>query len=138
MRRLFHKNRSGTVTVEMAFVAPVIFLLIFGQIEMSRMMMIRQSVTNASREGSRHACLITTKSSKDVVPVVQNMLAPVIGRGALSDSVEIKITPEFDDGLEPETMVEVQVFVDFQKVSWLPPFFAKNAKIHGAASMARE
>ena len=55
--RRARSRRLGAATIEMAFIAPVIFAIVFGSVEFARVMMVRQSLTNAAREGCRHACL---------------------------------------------------------------------------------
>ena len=56
-------NRSGTAAVEMAFVAPILFALIFGSIDFGRAMMVANLLTNTCREGARLATLPNTTYS---------------------------------------------------------------------------
>ena len=53
-RRSF-RNCRGAAAVEFAFVAPFILFLVFGSIEFARMVMIKQVLTSAARDGCRHA-----------------------------------------------------------------------------------
>lgn len=46
-------------------VAPVLFLFVFGIIEIGRMLMVRQALTNAAREGCRKARKIPTSNCKN-------------------------------------------------------------------------
>jgi Flp pilus assembly protein TadG len=43
--------RRGSTTVEFALVVPLLFILIFGTFEFTRIMMVKQGMTNAAREG---------------------------------------------------------------------------------------
>lgn len=71
--RFRRQYRRGAAAVEFAVVAPVFFLMIFGMIELGRMIMVQQILTNASREGARLAVLDGTASS-DVKTAVAKYL----------------------------------------------------------------
>ena len=45
------QDRVGAAAVEFAIVAPLMFLLTMGMIEVGRMVMVKQLMVNASREG---------------------------------------------------------------------------------------
>lgn len=47
--------RRGATTVEMAVVAPVIFMLLFAIIEYGRFVFVYTTATNAARDGARYA-----------------------------------------------------------------------------------
>lgn len=138
--RMFKANssRRGTISVEMAMVAPVIFVLVFGSVEFARMMMIRQALTNAARDGCRNACLITTLNSDSADDAVRSTLRAVITNAEESNAIRINIDPVFTSAPESGTTISTSVEVDCADVSWLPPFFTSNAKIRGTASMRRE
>lgn len=130
--------RRGTSTVEMALCAPVVFLLIFGSIEFSRMMMIRQALTNASRDACRNACLVTTQDDKSADEVARDWLAGVIANYQDVDTLRVEISPSVETA--PPTGTEITAFieVDCEDVSWLPPFFFAGAKIRGQSTMTKE
>lgn len=50
-------SRRGVAAVEFALIAPVMFLITFGMIEIGSVMMIKNSLTQASRSGARAASL---------------------------------------------------------------------------------
>ncbi len=50
-------RRAGAAALEMAMVLPLLFLLVFGIIEMGRAIMVNQVITNAAREGARRAVI---------------------------------------------------------------------------------
>ena len=56
-RLLSNRSRRGVSAAEFAVVCIPFFLLLFGMFEIGRMMMVRQILTNASREGARQAIL---------------------------------------------------------------------------------
>jgi len=136
--RFARTRRFGTATVEMAIVSPFIFLIVFGSIEFARMMMVRQALTNAAREGCRHACLVTTQQSTYAAPVVRERLRGVIANSSETDALRIAVEPSFTTSPAAGTRITASVEIDCSDVSWLPPFFTGQAKIRGTSSMNRE
>ena len=111
--------RSGVAAVEFALVVPVFFLLVFGLIEFGRMLMVRQSLTNAAREGCRTAVLATTVNSSDVEESVRDYLQSVMSNA--SNTSEVRVTvPASLAGTASGTTLSVGVEVDYTDVSWLP------------------
>jgi len=132
------ENRCGIAAVEMAFVAPFVLLLVFTSVEFSRMMMVRQALTNAAREGCRHASLVTTQSDTDVDTIIRDRLGGVIIDADDSDTVRIGVTPAFTTSLNSGQTITVTVEVDCADVSFLPPFFFADAVIFSQSSINRE
>ena len=130
--------RFGVATIEMALVAPFLLLLIFASIEFARMMMVRQALTNACREGSRHACLATTTSDDSAIQLIQERLKGVINSSVDAKLIDISIEPAFSSSLESQTQITTAIEVSCSDVSWLPPMFYRNARIHVETSMYRE
>ena len=56
-RRRSRAARRGAVTAEMAFVAPLFFLLVLGVVEFTRAMMVQALITNAAHLGARAGVL---------------------------------------------------------------------------------
>ena len=56
-------GRRGATVVEFTVVAPVFFLLVFGLIEFSRMVMCYQVMTSAAREAARAGAIPGATSS---------------------------------------------------------------------------
>ena len=134
----FRPYRKGGTTVEMAFVAPFVFLLVFGSIEFSRMMMIRQALTNAAREGARHACLVNTNNASNSEQVIRDTLRGVVAGHDDADIVRVEFDPPFTETLSPGTEIVASVEVDCSDVSWIPPMFFSGAVIRGSSTMKRE
>ena len=131
-------RRRGTLTVEMAMVVPVIFLMIFGSIEFARMMMVRQALTNAAHEGCRNACLVTTRDSSSSDTIVRESLNGVISNSSETESLRIVFDPSFESSPDKGTTITTSVEIDCADVSWLPPFFTSGARIRGTSTMSRE
>jgi len=137
-RRNGMRRRFGAATIEMAMVTPFIILLVFGSVEFARMMMVRQALTNAAREGCRHACLVTTQNNVSCCDVVREKLRGVVKNAAESEALRIETIPTFSTFLETGTLVTTTVEIDCADASWLPPFLTAGAKIRATARMSRE
>lgn len=46
-------NQKGSAVLEMALILPFLLMLLFGIIEFSRVLSVKQVITNAAREGAR-------------------------------------------------------------------------------------
>lgn len=129
---------TGAACVEMAFVAPFVFMLVFTSVEFARIMMVKQSLTNAARAGCRAASLVTTRNANDAEGTARDVL-----RGTVADFddpvlVRVSTNPDFSASPEQGTAITVDVEVDCADVSWLPPMFFAGAKIGASATMIRE
>ncbi|MDN4610768.1 TadE/TadG family type IV pilus assembly protein [Arthrobacter burdickii] len=52
-----YRNEKGAVAIELAFVLPVLLLILIGILEFGRVMNVQVSLTQAAREGARHAAI---------------------------------------------------------------------------------
>jgi hypothetical protein len=135
-KRSSHKrNRLGATTIEFALVAPFLFFLVFASVEFSRMMMVRQALTNAAREGCRHAALVTTQNTSTSKTLVLDKLQPVIQE---EPAIRVSFTPSNVSALPPGTRITAVVEVDCADVSWMPPMLFGGAKIRATSSMTKE
>lgn len=101
-------------------------------------MMVRQALTNAAREGCRHATLITTQSTSDTKQLVKRKLKGVIKNDEIESVVRVKVLPESVAALSAGTEITTEIEVDCGDVSWLPPTFFAGAKIRVLTSKTRE
>jgi Flp pilus assembly protein TadG len=142
-------QRRGAALVEFAMVVPVVFLFMFGLIELSRMVMVQQSLTNAAQRGCREAMLATTLSEQDVRSAVRGYLGGCLGSIADTDSVRISVSPQSLAVVEAGTDITVQVEVDAADVSWLKADFRwfggtlaakpkQNFALTGRSTLVRE
>jgi Flp pilus assembly protein TadG len=69
-------KRRGAVLVEAALVLPVFFAIFFGLLEYGRLVMVRQLLDNAAREGARLAVVSTnTLTTQDIQNCVTARMA---------------------------------------------------------------
>jgi len=135
------RRQRGAATVEFAVLAPVLLLAVFGLIEFGRMIMVKQAVTNAAREGCREAALATTLSTSDVDTVVRNHLKAVVPDYSNTSTLRVTCDPNSLSGITSGTPITVDVAVDFSDVTWLPGGFmnlAGNPVISVEATKKRE
>ena len=140
-RRKAGNARRGATAVEFAFAAPLLFMLVFGLIEFGRMMMAKQSVTNAAREGCRTAALATTTSEQDVDDAVRHRLQGVICDVSNPDKLRVSMDPSSLSDISSGAPISVDVEVNYTDVSWLPGSFLSfvgDPVISGRATQERE
>ena len=74
--------------VETALVLSICFVFMFGLFDFCRLLMVRQVVANAAREGARYATVSTQSvTTAAVQSVVQNFLAGQVPSGSTTISV---------------------------------------------------
>lgn len=130
--------RSGVAAIELALVAPVFFLLVFGLIEFGRMMMVQQSLTNAAREGCRTAVMASTISSSDVDAAVRDYLQSIMHNASNVDEVRVTV-PSGLASCASGTDLTVAVEVNYTNVSWVPlGYLGLNPTIRAAQTGRRE
>lgn len=132
------KIRSGIVTVEMALVVPLFFLLIFGLVEFVRMGMVKQALTDAAYAGCRKAALVATITPADVETIVRNHLQTTINNSNNVTTCRVSITPSNLDGLDSGSPITASVEVNYSDVSWFTPGFMRNTVLRGKSTMRRE
>ncbi len=111
-------SRRAAAVVEMAVVTPLLLTMLFGIIEYGWVFTIKQSMTNAAREGCRLATLqgSTTNQVTDTVEAYLNST----GLQSTDYTVVIK-RAETDDPIE-----QVTIRVPYKQISLLGGFFGKT------------
>lgn len=118
--------RQGAAAVEFALVAPVFLIFLFGTMELGRLAMARNVITNASREAARLA--VIEGSTNQQIEDTAKHYAKV---GSV-DNVSVNIT-------ETTTTKSVEVFIKFEDVSWLPnAWFLKDQVLSSTTTMRKE
>ncbi len=80
--------RRGVSTVQMALVLPICLTFMLGLFDFCRVLMVRQVVDNAAREGARFATVSTsTVTTAAVQAVVQNFLVAQLPNSAVTIQV---------------------------------------------------
>lgn len=75
------KKERGAVAVEMALVLPVLLLLLIGIMEFGRVLNVQVSLTQAAREGARHAAIHYDDGTLDVAGTATAAAPSLAGLG---------------------------------------------------------
>jgi Flp pilus assembly protein TadG len=114
-------RRRGATTVEMAVVSMVLFALIFGGIEITRIASLRQSAEYASYLGARQG-IISGATAADVKTAAENHLTAVSIKKA-----KVKVTPSTIT--DKTKTVVVEVTIPIADNSWgVPTFLTTSLK----------
>jgi len=111
-----HARRRGVAAVEFALIAPVMFLIAFGMIEIGSVMMIKNALTQASRIGARAGTLPMSTSEGIYAKVREELQLMNLEHAAIT------IHPEVLALIPPGGNVTVRVSVDPSTVGWVPQF----------------
>lgn len=126
-------NRRGVAAVEFALTAPLLFLVVFGLIEVGRALMVQQLLSNAARDGARSAILGSATA--------ESVEADVTGYLTLSgiNGATVTVTPSPLISAQGGDPVTVAVSVPFASVSWLPvPAYLGGVVLTSSVTMRRE
>jgi Flp pilus assembly protein TadG len=119
-------SRRGATAVEFAFVAPIIFLLFLGSIEMTNLNTIRHTASNAAYEGARQT-IVAGGTADAARQEVTRLLGIVnVGNQAQCDVTEL-----------PDR-VTVTVRIPVQHNSWGLLRFCGNLTVVQACTLKRE
>ena len=138
-------RRRGVAAVEMALVAPVLFMFVFAIIELSRLGMVTQALTNAARDGCRVAVLPNNVTSDVQTRLNTSLTSFGVSPGSVT-AVDTDpgtqgawIMPSNWATASGGTAVTLTVRLPFTQVSWLPsPFFLSSAVVTGSATLSSE
>jgi hypothetical protein len=85
------RREEATSTVEFALVAPVLFLLLVGILDLGRAVNAYVTVGNAAREGSHYAILHPTAAPSAIVNAVRTRVVPL-------DETKVVVTSSYYNG----------------------------------------
>jgi Flp pilus assembly protein TadG len=128
------RTRRGAAVVEFALVAPILLLLVVGTVEVGRAIMVKDTITVASREGARVAGNSAITSIPAVQSAVDNYLA-----GAGISGATTTVSPSSLSGVADGQPVTVTVSVPYSQVSWVPsPWFLAGQTMTAKSVMVRQ
>ena len=109
MRQLLTNRRRGDAVIEFALLAPTLLLLLFGILELGRVLDAWLIVENAAREGAREAAALPTQDPTSLAQqtTIAYLNMALAGRGDVAAIVVP--TPQID-----ATSVAVSAEVDIQ------------------------
>ena len=139
------RPRQGAAMIELAFVLPVFLMLVFGILEVGRIVMVSQMVTEASRVACRLAVLTgvtatdvtneaTTFLTAGGIPasaVTVTITGQTVAGGAINQTIKLATIQE---GLA----VCVRVQVNYAQAAWIPPTRFAVPTISASTVMRKE
>jgi Flp pilus assembly protein TadG len=129
-------KRRGAVTVELAVVAPIVFVVILGIFEIGRGLMVIHLLNNAAQAGCR-AGIIEGQSTANIKTMVTNTLTST---GIKGDTVTVQVNDGSTDASSALAgdEITVKVSVPVSSVTWLPFTQFLTGSLQGQYTMRRE
>jgi len=123
-QRQRRNNRRGTVTVEFAIAAPILFLFLFAILEFGRAQMIQHTLDNAVYEGVRRGMCINSTEDK-----VRQRVADITTPAAIRNpNIGVTLT---DD------LVTVSASIDLNQHALFSPMFLRNKTLSSSLTLSR-
>lgn len=122
-----NKPDKGQATVEFALVIVVLMALLFGIIEVSRLIFINAEIDNAAREGARYAAIVPGADNAGLIAVINSKLS-------LADHSAVSAPgPTYPDGGRC-TFCRVTVDITYQWTSLVPILKLGPLTLHSTAT----
>jgi Flp pilus assembly protein TadG len=134
--RTVRGRRPGATALEFAIVAPLLFVIVLGIIELGRAIMVIHNLTNASRVGARVGAVEGTSTATITAAVTANLAAC----GISGDAVTIQVNDGWKDASTAVAgdEITVKVTVPTSSVSWLPGVTYLSGTLSGQYTLRRE
>ena len=130
MRSKLRRSRSGSAPIELAIVAPVLFLLLFAVLEFWHINTIRHVAHQAAYQASRHGVI----PGVDAAQLQQTALGVMAAVGTSGTEVDVD-PPVIDDSTDEIT---VTVRVPLAANAWFIPHFFSASELVGRSTLRRE
>jgi Flp pilus assembly protein TadG len=130
LHRVRRQARRGAATVEFAFAAPFLVVVLLGMVDVGQMANVGQAVSGASALGAREVAKTTTKTAAAVESRVTEYLAdrfPGVSDSDLASALDVSVLDDSGnvlsdsllDQIAPGDPVSVHVSFQFDTVRWL-------------------
>ena len=127
--------QSGLVSVELALLLPLLFLLTFGLLEYGWMFLKAQEITNAARQGARIGA-VPDATNVDVQTTITNLMNAA---GMGTSGYSVTIAPGSVDILSPGDTLTVTLSVPYSNVGLIGiSLIPVPGTLTGSTSMAKE
>lgn len=117
------QKEHGAVAVEMAILLPLLLLILIGTMEFGRVFNIQNSLTQAAREGARHAAIHYSDGTMDVEGTALGAAPSLDGLGVAVGHNADSCSP--GSNVEVTTSVNLSSMSGFLDAGWFgsPGFF---------------
>ncbi len=122
--------RSGATLVEFGVALPITFLLLFGMVELSRLLLLQQTADTAAYEGARNIIVSGAKPDEAVIAANQLLSAARIRDATIEVSPDI-ITEE-------TATVYVRVEIPVASNGWIGPKFFSGKSVSSEVTLLCE
>ena len=135
------RKRAGAAVIELAFVSPLLALIIMGMIELSRGLMVKVILSDAARAGCR-AGIKRDKANADIIKLCTDVMAyngfdstefnpNTIGSVNITVTDGSGNTVNSGETLDAPagTFVSVQVSIPVSSTTWVPSIFLSQASL---------
>ncbi len=123
-------NRRGATAVEFAVGVIVLFIFLFGALEVGRIYLIRHAADNAAYEAARHT-MVPGGTREEAVLFAEDMLSAAGVRDG-----QIVVTPDVITDSTEQVSVDISIPLDTN--GWLTPQFAKGRMIFASSTLRTE
>jgi len=128
-RTAANRKRPGAAVVELAVLLPLLATLTVGMIEMTRMVQVKQSLTNCSRNACRRAILGGSSNASVVSDLNGVLTAAKINPTDVTTTMTVNgATRDVNSAIQGDT-ITVQLSVPANKVNWLAGIVFSKAVI---------
>ena len=128
-------ERNGVSAVEFALVAPVVFLILLALIQFAGLLMSKNLLTAAAREGGRVASMPGTVSTDTVVAAVEDRLQ----RGGIDPSlVTVSVNPTSLSSVTSGQELRVSVSAPISDMGWIFAIAPPSANLSAEITYDRE
>ncbi len=123
-------NTRGIAAVEFALMFPVLILMSFGILELSRVLYTNQTLAHAAREGVRYAVVRGASSGS---PATATQIETYVKSRALVDTANLGVVVSFNPDNNPGSVVSIQLNYGYD---FLMPIYTFNPlTLTGTAQM---
>ncbi len=145
MRRISRCGRRGAAVVELAIVAPILLMIVFGVVEFGRAMMVSHVLTTVARNGARKA-ILDDATNANVSDLVKNRCSEMLNVDSASVGVTISIEPG-PENADPGNSLNnsnrgdqctVTVTLPFNEVTLIPAAYLSGSIFSAECTMEHE
>jgi Flp pilus assembly protein TadG len=109
-------KERGAAAVEMAIVLPLLLVILIGTMEFGRVFNVQNSLTQAAREGARHAAVHYSDGTMDVEATALGAAPSLDGLGVLVSDNASDCAPGAN--VEVTTSVNLDSMTGFLDIGW--------------------
>src|SRR5262249_48367580 len=120
-------RREAAAAVEFAMVLPFIVTAFLGMIEISRALLVKETLSNAAQRGCRTASL-PGKANTDITSDVSDVLSQA-GISGYTTKVLVNDVETDVKSASRNDMVSVKISVPVSQVFWLTTFFVTSSMV---------